>query len=196
MRRRRADEPDPFPGIVAKQRSVHNNYFTLPVLFTMIAGHFAFTYGAGRAWLVLLVIMSVGVLSRVFFNLRHQGRTVWAIPVACVVVLVGLAVAIRPDTKPGGGSGAAPVAFADVAPIVEQRCAACHSQAPTQPGFSTAPAGVLLDTPEQIAARADDIERVVSSKSMPLGNVTGMTSEERATLLAWLAQGASTTLAR
>ena len=185
-------EPDPFPGVVAKQRSVHNNYFTLPVLFTMIAGHFAFTYGAGRAWLVLLVIMFVGVLSRVFFNLRHQGRTVWAIPVACVVVLVGLAVAIRPDTEPGGESGAAPVAFADVAPIVEQRCAACHSQTPTQPGFSTAPAGVLLDTPEQIAARADDIERVVSSRSMPLGNVTGMTDEERAALLAWLAQGAAT----
>ena len=184
-------EPDPFPGVVAKQRSVHNNYFTLPVLFTMIAGHFAFTYGAGRAWLVLLVIMFVGVLSRVFFNLRHQGRTVWAIPAMCVVVLVVLAVAIRPDTKPAGNGGAT-VAFSEVAPIVEERCAACHSQAPTQPGFSTAPAGVVLDTPEEIAARADDIERVVSSKAMPLGNVTGMTSEERAALLAWLAQGAST----
>ncbi len=184
-------EPDPFPGVVAKQRSVHNNYFTLPVLFTMIAGHFAFTYGAGRAWLVLLVIMFVGVLSRVFFNLRHQGRTMWAIPALCVVVLVVLAVAIRPDTKPAGNGGAT-VAFSEVAPIVEQRCAACHSQAPTQPGFSTAPAGVTLDTPKEIAARADDIERVVSSKAMPLGNVTEMTSEERAALLAWLAQGAST----
>jgi uncharacterized membrane protein len=184
-------EPDPFPGVVAKQRSVHNNYFTLPVLFTMIAGHFAFTYGAGRAWLVLLVIMFVGVLSRVFFNLRHQGRTVWAIPALCVVVLVVLAVAVRPDTRPAGEGGAT-VAFSDVAPIVEGRCAACHSQAPIQPGFSTAPAGVVLDTPEEIAARADDIERVVSSKSMPLGNITGMTSEERDALLDWLAQGAST----
>jgi len=90
-------DPDPFPGVVAKQRSVHNNYFTLPVLFTMITGHFAFTYGVERAWIVLLVIMFVGVLSRVFFNLRHQGRTVWAIPVACVVVLVALGVVIRPD---------------------------------------------------------------------------------------------------
>ena len=184
-------DPNPFPGIVAKQRSVHNNYFTLPVLFTMIAGHFAFTYGAGRAWLVLLVIMFVGVLSRVFFNLRHQGRTVWAIPALCVVVLIALGIAIRHETRPEGGA-AATVAFAKVAPIVEERCAACHSQAPTQPGFSTAPAGVVLDTPEQIAARAEDIERVVSSKSMPLGNVTAMTGEEREALLDWVAQGAAT----
>ncbi len=108
-----------------------------------------------------------------------------------MVVLVVLAVAIRPDTNAAGNGGTA-AAFSEVAPIVEERCAACHSQAPTQPGFSTAPAGVVLDTPEEIVARADDIERVVSSKSMPLGNVTGMTGEERAALLAWLAQGAAT----
>ena len=78
--KRAGREPDPAPGIVAKQRSVHNNYFTLPVLFTMIAGHFAFTYGAGHAWLVLLVLMLLGAWARLFFNLRHQGRTIWAIP--------------------------------------------------------------------------------------------------------------------
>ena len=193
--KRAGRDPDPFPGVVAKQRSVHNNYFTLPVLFTMIAGHFAFTYGAGRAWLVLLVIMFVGILSRVFFNLRHQGRTVWTIPAVCVAVLVALAVAIRPDTEPAG-TGSATVSFSDVAPIVEQRCATCHSETPTQEGFSTAPAGVMLETAEQIAARADDIERVVSSKAMPLGNVTGMTAEERDVVVAWVAQGASTAAER
>ena len=92
-------DPDPTPGIVAKQRSVHNNYFTLPVLFTMIAGHFAFTYGAAQSWLVLLVIMFVGGLSRVFFNLRHQGRTLWAIPALCVVILVVLAVSSALTTR-------------------------------------------------------------------------------------------------
>jgi uncharacterized membrane protein len=136
--------------------------------------------------------MFVGILSRLFFNLRHQGRTIWAIPVVCVVVVVALGVAIRPDTTPAG-TDTATVSFSEVAPIVEQRCAACHSMTPTEPGFSTAPAGVVLDTPEEIAARADDIERVVSSKAMPLGNVTEMTDEERAALLAWVAQGASTT---
>ena len=175
---------------MAKQRSVHNNYFTLPVLFTMIAGHFAFSYGVERAWLVLLVIMFVGILSRLFFNLRHQGRTIWAIPAVCVVVLIALGIAIRPDTTPTG-TDVATVSFSEVAPIVEERCATCHSQTPTQQGFSTAPGGVVLDTPAEIAARVDDIERVVSSKSMPLGNVTGMTGEERTALLAWVAQGAS-----
>ena len=90
-------EPDPTPGILAGKRSVHNNYFTLPVLFTMLAGHFAFAYGAGRAWLVLIAIMLLGVLSRVFFNLRHQGRTIWALPVVGVVAVLLLAWAIKPD---------------------------------------------------------------------------------------------------
>ena len=189
--KRAGREPDPTPGIVAKQRSVHNNYFTLPVLFTMIAGHFAFTYGAGRAWLVLLVIMFLGVLARLFFNLRHQGRTLWAIPAAGAVVLIALAVAIRPADD-GGKGHAAPVSFSQVAPVVAQRCAACHAQAPTQPGFSSPPAGLVLETPAQIAARADDIERVVSSKAMPLGNITGMTSNERALVIAWITQGATT----
>ncbi len=189
--KRAGRDPDPTPGIVAKQRSVHNNYFTLPVLFTMIAGHFAFTYGAGRAWLVLLVIMFLGVLARLFFNLRHQGRTLWAIPAAGAVVLITLAVAIRPADN-GDNGHAAPVSFSEVAPVVAQRCAACHAQTPSQPGFSSPPAGLVLETPGQISARAEDIKRVVSSKAMPLGNITGMTSEERALVIAWITQGATT----
>ena len=184
-------EPDPTPGIVAKQRSVHNNYFTLPVLFTMLGGHFAFAYGAGSAWLVLIAIMLLGVLSRVFFNLRHQGRTIWALPVVGGVAVVLLAIAIRPDDG-GSASATTQVTFARVAPIVEQRCTPCHAEQPTQPGFSSPPAGLVLETPEQIAARAQDIKSVVSTKAMPLGNLTGMTSEERALVVDWVTQGAST----
>jgi uncharacterized membrane protein len=189
--KRAGRDPDPTPGIVAKQRSVHNNYFTLPVLFTMLAGHFAFAYGAGHAWIVLLVIMFAGVLSRVFYNLRHEGRTVWAIPGLGVGMLVVLGIVIRPDNG-GGGSSAKPVAFSTVAPVIAQRCAPCHAQAPTRPGFSSPPAGVVLQTPAQIAARASDIRSVVSTKTMPLGNLTKMTSEERALVVAWVTQGAST----
>ena len=189
--KRAGRDPDPMPGIVAKQRSVHNNYFTLPVLFTMIAGHFAFTYGAGRAWLVLLVIMFLGVLARLFFNLRHQGRTLWAIPAAGVIVLVVLAVAIRPESS-DSDPDVAPVSISEVAPVITERCAGCHAQTPTQSGFSSPPAGLMLETPKQMAARAEDIRRVVSSKAMPLGNITGMTSEERALVIAWVNQGAST----
>lgn len=189
--KRAGRDPDPTPGIVAKQRSVHNNYLTLPVLFTMIAGHFAFTYGASRAWIVLLAIMLLGAWSRLFFNLRHQGRTVWAIPVVGVAVLVVLAIAIRPSSG-AGGNRTPPVAFSAVAPVIAQRCAPCHALTPTQAGFSSPPAGVVLESPAQIAARAEDIRRVVASKAMPLGNVTGMTSEERALVIAWVTQGAST----
>ena len=97
-------EPDPTPGIIARKRSVHNNYFTLPVLFTMLAGHFAFVYGAGRAWLVLIAIMLLGALTRVFYNLRHQGRTIWAIPALGVVGVLLLAWAIKPDDADSGGT--------------------------------------------------------------------------------------------
>ena len=184
-------DPDPTPGVVAKQRSVHNNYFTLPVLFTMLAGHFAFAYGAGQAWLVLIAIMLLGALSRVFYNLRHQGRTVWALPVLGVIAVVLLAWAIKPDDGASGG-GTTSVAFSRVAPVVAARCAPCHAQSPSQPGFSSPPAGIVLETPGQIAAHADEIKSVVAAKAMPLGNLTGMTSEERALVVAWVTQGAST----
>ena len=184
-------EPDPTPGIIARKRSVHNNYFTLPVLFTMLAGHFAFVYGAGAAWLVLIAIMLLGVLTRVFYNLRHQGRTIWALPVLGVVGVLLLVWALKPDDA-DSGSGAPTVAFSQVAPVIEQRCAPCHAQAPTEPGFSSPPAGIILETPEQIEAHANEIKSVVSTKAMPLGNLTGMTSEERALVVAWVTQGAST----
>ncbi len=189
--KRAGRDPDPTPGIVAKQRSVHNNYFTLPVLFTMLAGHVSFTYGADHAWVVLLVIMFAGVLARLFYNLRHQGRTLWVIPAVAVGVLVVLGVLIRPDSG-GDGAGATPVTFSETASVISQRCAPCHAVAPTQPGFSSPPGGVVLETPAQLAARADDIKRVVASSAMPIGNVTGMTSEERALVVAWVTQGAST----
>src|SRR5262245_58672922 len=104
-------EPDPAPALRAKVRSVHNNYLTLPVLFAMLAGHFPFTYSHSYAWLVLVGVMLVGAWIRHFFNLRHAGRTVWAIPVTAGLALAGIAIAIRPgstNTTPapvGGGGG-------------------------------------------------------------------------------------------
>jgi uncharacterized membrane protein len=183
-------DPDPAHGIRGKQRSVHNNYLTLPVVLAMLMPHFAFLYTHERAWLVLLVLMVIGAWIRLFFNLRHQGRTVWTIPVTVAVALAALAVAIRPEegTSQEGGP---PVEFAQVATIVEQRCAPCHSADPSNESFSTAPAGVVLDTPAQIGAQADAIdEQAVETEAMPLGNVTGMTEEERELLGRWIDQGA------
>ena len=90
-------EPDPAHGIRGKQRSVHNNYLTLPVVLAMIAPHFPFLYTHERAWLVLLTLMVLGAWIRLFFNLRHQGRTIWTIPATAAVALFALAVAIRPE---------------------------------------------------------------------------------------------------
>ncbi|MGH2921140.1 MAG: urate hydroxylase PuuD, partial [Gaiellaceae bacterium] len=139
--KRAAREPDPEHGIRGKQRSVHNNYLTLPVVLAMIAPHFPFVYTHERAWLVLLALMVLSAWLRHFFNLRHGGRTVWAIPVTAAVALVALAVAIRPEDS-SSEAGGPPVEFARVATIVEQRCATCHSVEPTDQSFSTAPKGV------------------------------------------------------
>ena len=184
-------EPNPEHGIRGKQRSVHNNYLTLPVVLAMIAPHFPFLYTHERAWLVLFALMVLGAWIRLFFNVRHRGRTVWAIPVTAAVALVALAVAIRPEDSSSGGGGA-PVPFVRVAAVVEQRCATCHSAQPTDESFSTAPKGVVLDTPAQIKAQSAAIEeQAVDTKAMPLGNVTGMSEEERALLGRWIDQGAA-----
>jgi uncharacterized membrane protein len=189
--KRAGREPNPEHGIRGKQRSVHNNYLTLPVVLAMIAPHFPFVYAHERAWLVLLTLMVLGAWVRHFFNLRHRGRTVWAIPVTAAVALVALSVAIRPEDS-SSGAGGAPVPFVQVATVVKQRCATCHSAQPTDESFSTAPKGVVLDTPAQIKAQSAAIEeQAVETKAMPLGNVTGMSDEERALLGRWIDQGAA-----
>ena len=178
-------DPDAAPGLEAKRRSGHNNYLTLPVVFTMISNHFPFTYEHEQAWAVLVALVLIGAWIRHFFNLRHAGRTEWFIPITAVAAAVILAIAIRPDE--GGGASGGPVDEAGAVAIVQQRCVPCHSENPTQEGFDAAPAGVVLDTREQIVDQADAVEeQAVRTKAMPLGNVTGMTDEERETLGAWL----------
>ena len=183
-------EPDPVPALRAKQRSVHNNYLTLPVVFAMLSNHFPATYGHSWSWLVLVALMAIGAWIRHFFNLRHAGRTVWWIPVTAALGIAVVAVAIRPDDGSGSASaGAAAVPFARAQAIVQARCVPCHSAQPTK--VDAAPLGIVFDTPEQIEAQASLIERVaVSSKTMPLGNATGMTQAERDELGAWIRQGA------
>lgn len=190
-------KPDPVHGIRAKQRSVHNNYFTLPVLFLMISNHYAMTYNHRHAWAVLAMIMAAGVLIRHFFNLRHKGRIEWKYPAAGVALLALLAVLIAPRAPlapPAPQPGVDRMAqFTQVKAILDQRCVSCHAAQPTQPGFATAPAGVLLDSPEQIARHAARIyQQTVQLKAMPLANLTHMTDAERAQVGAWFEGGAST----
>jgi uncharacterized membrane protein len=184
-------QPEAIYGQRAKQRSVHNNYFTLPVLFIMISNHYGMTYNHPYNWLVLAAIMAAGVLIRHFFNLRHKGKIVIGYPAAGVAILLVVAIAIAP--KPAAKSEAAAGAdnFARVQAIVQQRCIACHSAKPSFQGFATAPAGVMLDTPEQLHQHAERVyKQVVQLKAMPLGNLTKMTDDERAAVAAWYEAGA------
>ncbi len=185
-------KPDPIYGIRAKQRSVHNNYFTLPVLFLMISNHYAMTYRHPHAWAVLAVIMAAGVLIRHFFNLRHKGRVEWRYPAAGVALLAVLAVLIAPKAPVAAQPGVdAAAQFTQVKTIIDQRCVACHAARPTQPGFATAPAGVMLDSPDLVVQHAARIyQQTVQLKAMPLANLTNMTDAERAQVGAWFEAGA------
>ena len=190
---KRGSEPDPAPGIRAKERSVHNNYLTLPVVFAMLSPHFPSTYGHSYSWLILVVMMLIGAWIRLFFNLRQVGYNVWPIPVTAALAIAAVAIVIRPQ----GGSGGTPVSagsgktvpFARAQSIVEERCVPCHSSSPTR--MNSAPLGITFDTPSQITSQAALIQRVaVDTTVMPLGNTTGMTTAERALLGAWIRQGA------
>ena len=173
-------------GIDAKRRSVHNTYLALPVVLTMISNHFPFLYGDAHAWLVLVALMLIGAWVRHFFVLRRRGRTNLLIPVAAAAATIGIALAIEPD-EPTGASGTA-VTAAQATAIVHSRCTPCHSANPTNEQFTSAPGGVVLDTPDQIVERADQIRaQAVDSNAMPLGNVTGMTDQERQALGTWIA---------
>ncbi len=187
--KKRGVAPDPFEGARGKQRSVHNNYFTLPVLFIMISNHYPLTYGHPYGWLVLIAIMLLAAYVRHFFNLRHKGRVAWMIPLTAALAVFALAIAIAPARPP---QTSAIVGFDEVQAIVARRCTTCHAEHPTQAGFAVAPKDVKLDTPARIVGSAPKIyEQAVATRAMPIGNLTGMTDAERAKIAAWVAAGAS-----
>ena len=179
---------DPRPGQIGKQRSVHNTYFTLPVLFVMISNHYPMTFGNAHGGIVLAGVMLAGVLIRQFFVRRHAHGPAWALPATAVAILVGLIVWMAP--KPVVADKAVDIGTAQR--IVAERCASCHAEKPTREGFAQPPKGIVLETPAQIASNASMILNTVSSGYMPLGNLTGMTDEERHLLLAWAAQSVAT----
>ncbi|MGH7699343.1 MAG: urate hydroxylase PuuD [Gemmatimonadales bacterium] len=180
--------PDAARGAQAALRSLHNNYLTLPVLFVMVSGHFPATYGHALNWAILAALAVVGAGARHWFNLRNEGRrNAWILP-AGAIGLVALALVTAPEAP----VGRATASFAEVRVVVARRCLPCHSSAPTAPGLATAAAGLTLDTPNEIRRQADRIHAVaVASETMPLGNVTAMTPEERALLGRWIRAGAA-----
>jgi uncharacterized membrane protein len=175
--------PDPGPGIRAKQRSVHNTYFTLPVLFVMTSNHYAMTYSHKYNWLVLLAISLAGALIRVWFVARHKGRASPTPIIIAVLLLLAVAAAIMPKTS---AATAASATFGEVRSIVHARCTNCHSRTPTHIAFPAAPLGVMLDSDEQILAEAERIyQQTVVTRAMPIGNLTNISDGERDIVNAW-----------
>jgi len=182
--------PNPVDGLRAKQRSVHNNYFTLPVIFMMISNHYSATYGHPYAWAVLALISAAGVLIRHYFNRRHSGVHAWPClgAGACLLAFVAWWTAPHIQALP---PVVGPVTFDRVRGIVGQRCIVCHSVTPSFPGILQAPAGVVLTTPDAILRNSQRIyQQVVVTRIMPLGNATKVTDEERAVIAAWVRSGA------
>ena len=180
----RGEAVDPEDGIRGKQRSVHNTYFTLPVLFTMTSNHFAMTYNHPYNWAILVAISLAGALIRVWFVARHKGApSPWPLA-AALLLLAAVVVLIAPRagaSAPGGG-----VSFDEVRAVVHERCTGCHSDAPTVAAFPAPPAGIVLQTDAQIRAAAERIHtQVVVTRIMPIGNLTGMTDAERDIIDRW-----------
>jgi uncharacterized membrane protein len=175
--------PNPEDGIKAKQRSVHNTYFTLPVLFVMTSNHYALTYAHEYNWLILVAISLAGALIRVYFVARHKGKTSPVPIVVAVLILLLVAAAIAPRSR---AATTETVTLSMIRPVIESRCTTCHSQNPTHIAFPAAPSGVVLDTDEEIVAEALRIhQQTVVLKAMPIGNLTEISDEERALIDAW-----------
>ena len=193
-----AGEPvDPVHGQRGKQRSVHNTYFTLPVLFAMLSNHAGWAHSHPHNWLVLVLVMLAGALIRQFFVARHKtelagARAPWGWAASGVALLLAVAVWMAPAPLPLQPQRPQPVAetpeqtFARVQTVVEQRCVLCHNA-------QLANKGVRLDSPEAIRQHAQAIhQQVVVLKAMPMNNATQITEDERALLARWHTQIAST----
>jgi uncharacterized membrane protein len=189
-------EPDPYWGQIGKQRSVHNNYLTLPVVFLMLSNHYPLFYATRYNWLIVAIVLAIGPVIRHFYNSRHEGKGnpwwTWAVAAAGVAAIAWLSAA-GPHTATTGALPAPPK-FAQVSDIVLSRCSMCHAAEPVWAGITSAPQGILLDSDDAIRRHARLIGNVaVRSNAMPPGNVTEMTDAERLTLASWLAAGGGAT---
>jgi uncharacterized membrane protein len=198
----RGETPDFSNAEQAKVRSVHNSYMTFPVLFAMMSNHFPGTYGAPERAIVLLLLIALGMGARHLMIGKSPARWWWAAPMAAAGVAVVLltlparlesVAAGRPDPAMRAalaGQGDAPP-FAEVQAVVLARCVACHAKAPRITSFGAAPGGVNLEDPSQIVRYAGRIrERVVTTRTMPLGILTAMTEDERLLIARWIGHGA------
>ncbi len=185
--------PEPALGRAAKQRSLHNNYLTLPVIFVMIGTHTPLAFASRWNWLMLAIVLVVGAVIRHFFNQRHKGAPspwwTWGVAAAGMLAVVWLSA--QPATPAADDGSESKVDLAAVGEIIDSRCSMCHAAAPVWDGIASAPKGVLLETPAQIHRQARAIGlQAVTTHAMPPGNITALAEAERQVLATWIAAGA------
>jgi uncharacterized membrane protein len=188
----KGETPNPVFGKRAKQRSVHNNYLTLPVIFVMIGNHYPMAFATRWNWAIWSLVIVAGASIRHFINMRHRSHVklwwTWGVAAACGFAIIVLS--MQGPAKATRAEVPVPtkVAFDEVETVVATRCSMCHAAEPLWPGLIQPPKGVMLDTPEKIRLHRREIAlQAVTSSAMPPSNVTEITPEERAVLAAWVA---------
>lgn len=183
--------PDPALGKAAKQRSLHNNYMTLPVLLVMISNHYPMLYAGPYNWLVLAALGAAAWPIREFFNQKHRGNVDYrylAAGVACFIVVMLAASWQQGRARPVVSAVTAVVSDVEVQGILQKHCTACHAKTPSHEGFDVAPLNVELETLEDLRTHAARVhQQAIATDIMPLGNETAMSAEEREKLSRWLA---------
>jgi uncharacterized membrane protein len=185
--------PDPKWKKIGKQRSVHNNYLTLPAVFLMLSNHYPLVFATRYNWVMVAIILALGPLIRHFYNSRHAGLGspwwTWIVAAVGMLLVAWLSTAGPRQTITGDVARGVDVAAAEE--IVTSRCSMCHGAEPVWTGIPAAPGGVMLDTPEHIRQHARLINiYAVRSDAMPPGNLTEMTLQEREIVGAWIEAGA------
>ncbi len=186
--------PDAKYGKIAKQRSLHNNYLTLPVIFLMLSNHYPLAFASEYNWLIASIVFLIGVLVRHFFNTMHAGKGTphwtWAASAVLFVIIIWISsVSVVRAAEPISAKAAQRMKSDDFAPVVEivqSRCSMCHAAEPVWEGVHWAPKGVMLDTPEAIAEQASQIYLQAGvSHAMPPQNITELSPEDRAAIIKW-----------
>jgi uncharacterized membrane protein len=183
-------EPEARYGAIGKQRSLHNNYLTLPVLLMMVSQHYPFLFGHPQSWLVVALILLSGGFIRHVLNGVDAGddwnRYGWALPVAAMALIAAIYVT-APAGRTSASAAGPPVTDMEALTISARHCANCHARRPTHESFQEAPKNVVLETVQDLKRHAKPIlVQTVQNRAMPLGNQTGMTEEEREKLGRWV----------